>query len=802
MMMERAKTAPAPDREKPVVVPPPPSSAPATQKQQDAAATVSSSAEDRVQDLERRLNLLDSGMEDAVTTKTTTTTSAAPERPPTGSSSTAAAQTGKNNPLLKRIQAAQERARLAERKEREAKVSSDMARAAEEERARIQKAQSALRSVAGRALEENKQKSILAQLEGKKTTTQPHDAAVGEEEGQQQRLLQQQQQPTAAVPIMKTLDRPPPSFDSMKFPPPAEMQQRLQQPHIMQARGGRGGDNNMMVGHGMNSRALSQPPPLQQQQQQQQQAAAALPPPSFDFVEKQILSGPAQAPPPAPTAPTISPSAPPSSDHLIGIMPVAPPPLAPETTHAQPQPPPPSFAAFEQHQQQQQQQQHAPPPPSTAADTTGSASAHEEDCDAVFDYDLDGNPLSSQQRTALLDEQRLLYESIMREKAANDAAIARAEADAFDLRSSNAAARAMTTPSQGGQEDSLLAGGSRAMMAMDSLGRDNAAAAMAPAGAAEGERGDEDDAQERRASSRRMVKIGNNQMVALHGQDRTKKAIKEGTAILVQCMNCQNWMQVTDTATLMFCPVCQVVSPVIQQNEVLTKEEAIQLTMDRKLAEKLQQEAYGQGEEDGEEEEDQEDGGFLSNFFTGIGGAVASSADAVMDAVGTTETKGEVATRAGGKQQQQQQQESSWWNKISSVVSYGVADDESKERGDMGVTLPPGGAASEYPAQRRMPSASSRSSPSAAHTEETRGLLSPVVVDGNEANLPSARVAESKPLFSCVMDSMSSAASAVFTGGDDDENTHGVDSSSLLVTNAGRGVGDGTGDYSKLPDRE
>eukprot|EP01083_Nonionella_stella_P018717 52067_1 len=92
---------------------------------------------------------------------------------------------------------------------------------------------------------------------------------------------------------------------------------------------------------------------------------------------------------------------------------------------------------------------------------------------------------------------------------------------------------------------------------MDAAGTDLAAA---PADAAQ-------------AEQRRMVRIGSNQTVALHGQDRTKKAIKEGTAILVQCINCQDWMQVTDTATLMFCPVCQVVSAVVPQTEVLTKEE-------------------------------------------------------------------------------------------------------------------------------------------------------------------------------------------------------------------------------------
>jgi hypothetical protein len=104
------------------------------------------------------------------------------------------------------------------------------------------------------------------------------------------------------------------------------------------------------------------------------------------------------------------------------------------------------------------------------------------------------------------------------------------------------------------------------------------------------------------ASLGREVKIANNQMVALHSQDCTKRAIREGTAILVQCIKCQNWMQVTDLASLMFCPICQVVSPVIKQSKVLSKVEPIQLTMDRRLAKKLQAKYNNQGIEDVEEE--------------------------------------------------------------------------------------------------------------------------------------------------------------------------------------------------------
>ena len=123
----------------------------------------------------------------------------------------------------------------------------------------------------------------------------------------------------------------------------------------------------------------------------------------------------------------------------------------------------------------------------------------------------------------MLEEQRRLYENIMKEKAANDEAIARASADAFDLRSSAAAASAAERNER-----------------MDSTGRNLDHRATG------GPKTEGEDTEDINAP-RRFVKIGNNQTVALHGQERTKKAIKDGTALLVQCINCQNWMQVSQS---------------------------------------------------------------------------------------------------------------------------------------------------------------------------------------------------------------------------------------------------------------
>ncbi|KAL7436933.1 hypothetical protein ACHAXM_005385 [Skeletonema potamos] len=665
MMMEQRATKPAALEDEKAI---------ADMKQ--SAPPSNASAEERVNDLERRLNNLS-------TDKNVTPSAASAP----ASSANVSAQ-GKNNPLLARIMAAQERARQAEQKDKEAKAAAQVevvrersqeaaAKMQREEEERVQKAQSALRMAASHALED-KQNEILRELEGKPTN---NAVAVAEHQQHPPQTVQ------PAVPIMKSLD-PPPPFESMKFPPP-----KVPTP-----------DDDRMVGHGMNSRALSQ----------QKQ------PPSFDMA----LS---QKPPPPPSAPPVH--------HLEGVLPVAPP-FNQEHTQAQ-MPPPPSFETVEQ--QLQQEKQHAE-----------NFKVPEEN---IIDFDIDGNPLTPEQREAMIEEQRQLYESIMKEKAENEAAVARASADAFDSRSSIAAVKAMDPHS------SLT-------HSMDSMGRNIT-----------GEKVSKEDAAAETRDSRRMVKIGNNQVVALHGQGRTKKAIKDGTAILVQCINCQNWMQVTGSATLMFCPVCQVVSPVIKQTEVLTKEEAIQLTMDRKLAEKLQAEAYEH--EGNEKKEEKQDNGYFSKLF----GSSSSSTGAALRSSSVASTD-------------------SWWDRISNIVSYGVAE-EPRERGELGVTLPPGGSSiSTYPGERRGTlSPVSTDGGRNRHREETQGLLRPVI-DGNEANLPAARVAEQKPLFSCVTDSVSSAASALFSTGavDEDEEGHiyGVDASSLLVTSAGRQGGD----YSRVPDNE
>lgn len=108
------------------------------------------------------------------------------------------------------------------------------------------------------------------------------------------------------------------------------------------------------------------------------------------------------------------------------------------------------------------------------------------------------------------------------------------------------------------------------------------------------------------------------------------------------------------------------------------------------------------------------------------------------------------------------------------------------QRGEMGVARPPGAGVASSPPTARTGEETITFTPS---YEERQGLI------GNRSPQSSggARVAEQKPLFSCVADSISMAATSVSTAlaptlqEDAEGNVHGVDASSLLaVTQVGR----------------
>lgn len=279
--------------------------------------------------------------------------------------------------------------------------------------------------------------------------------------------------------------------------------------------------------------------------------------------------------------------------------------------------------------------------------------------------------LSPEERNALMEEQRTIMQQIEREKSANHSAIAAVQADNFDMRSTTNAVNAISS------------------------GNSRAPTMRPPPGAETGSK----------------VNLGGGQEVALHGPERTKEAIKEGTAILVQCVNCENWMQVTGNATLMYCPVCAVVSPVAKENAAMSKEEALQMEADRKMAEQLQSEEY-------EERPARQ---------PPVRQAAAAPA----------------------------QVEESWWDTVTGMFS---TDTKSE--------APP-------PPMQSLPSSNERQSLTGSPARARQG----------------ARIAEQKPLFSCVVDSVNSTV-GTFTGQlsqDTEGNVHGVDASSLLaVSNVGR----------------
>jgi len=260
----------------------------------------------------------------------------------------------------------------------------------------------------------------------------------------------------------------------------------------------------------------------------------------------------------------------------------------------------------------------------------------------------------------------------------------------------------------------------------------------------------------------RTVEIGDGKKVALHGQERTKEAIKDGSAVLVQCVNCDNWMQVTGAASLMFCPICSVVSPVVQKDSAMASEQAKQMEEDRKLAELLQNEEN----------------------------AAASSYPAVRRAAASG-----ASTAEAGSSWWDSKEGSSWWDSLK--VSMGVAadpeDTQNKRSAEIQISRPPG---SMSQSQRALHGVSTGGS----YDTEREGLIGGNGGDNSRA----ARVAESKPLFSCVVDSVSNAAAVAAAGvtsmtQGDEEEVHGVDTTSFLAVPK---IGDDrgpSGNYSAIP---
>jgi len=453
---------------------------------------------------------------------------------------------------------------------------------------------------------------------------------------------------------------------------------------------------------------LEQKPPPPQQQQIKAPAA----PPSFDTLsyapmEDSVL----------PSAPPVEQTAPPldllSSDHLSTITSIVP-------------PPPPAFDTL--------------PPPTTTQTNTA-----DED-EVVYDFDLEGNPLSPDQKRIMMEEQRAILAQIQKSTTQDSASQAAARAVAFDQRSNTAAAAALSDTAN------PISLSSRA------ASRGDGPIVVEVASSTDGVE---------HKVSQRSVDIGGGQKVALHGQEKTRTAIKEGTAVLVKCLNCDSWMQVTQTATLMFCPICSVVSPVVQQDAVPDVEEVRQMDEDRRLAERLQK-----------EENEREMGG----------GTAAARSHSGYPA--SRRSQGAAAAEDSG----------SWLGGLLPANMWSTAEEPSSA--EITVTRPPGSS------RQRGGLIDANIGTRAGEGEENDLQLEQesLIGSGSQSGArPPGRVAESKPMFSCVADSIYSTGNAMVDAMSsiatrEEEEVHGVDSSSFLsVTNAGR-EGDGAGSYRSVPD--
>jgi hypothetical protein len=258
------------------------------------------------------------------------------------------------------------------------------------------------------------------------------------------------------------------------------------------------------------------------------------------------------------------------------------------------------------------------------------------------------------------------------------------------------------------------------------------------------------DAFEQRSFSAAVQAVGggskrNASSTTVLGMERTQQAIADGTAIVVQCTACGEWMQVTGAAQFMMCSSCNTMTQV--QEAGMTTEEAQQMIADAKLAEQLQKEEY--------EEADR----------AASAGANSSSSPSRNAAAATTSVKNNAKASSS----------SSTWMEWLGFGTPAPAP-ASRASNDLQLTY-------------------SRDSAD----DTTEGLLG----SSSSERRQGARIVTQQPLFACVTDSISSAANYAINSAqglheDADGNVHGVDSSSLLaVTQVGRGTSNQS--YEQMP---
>lgn len=150
-----------------------------------------------------------------------------------------------------------------------------------------------------------------------------------------------------------------------------------------------------------------------------------------------------------------------------------------------------------------------------------------------IELDIDESVLSALgpcERGAFLEEQRKLLEGIERENSIRQASSAMAWAMAVEDNLQGAAAAAAHASGDPGLEAQLQADAALAerLQNMEEV---------------------------------RMIHFGKGKLKVRRSEE-TEKAIKEGKSTIVECTSCRNKVHVPETAGAMYCPFCNVVSPI------------------------------------------------------------------------------------------------------------------------------------------------------------------------------------------------------------------------------------------------
>ena len=447
--------------------------------------------------------------------------------------------------------------------------------------------------------------------------------------------------------------------------------------------------------------AQTMPPPsfeiFEQQQKKEEEKAAA-----FDNELSMLGMNAPTAPPSAPTAPPSAPTAPPTTtnsteetllDTFGGVEPIV-------------------------------------PPQQTTETATNEEEAMLLDDDNMFEYDMNGNKLSPEERRKLMEEQRAIMEQIQKQSVENKASEAAVRANAFETRMTETA---LTQNMSGG-------GPSNTAATAISAGRIDLSSQDVDLSCVDSAQVEEQRAILEEIERQKAQQLQGGAVVAPTGFNNNVGGVNTGGIAI------NGGYQSPDFAI----PKTQQHNPNIAESA----REAIQMEEDRKLAEALQQE----------------------------------------------ENRNAAASAASNRAAAESEEESTWWDTIVGSMG-GTTTTETEEThgnqrsAEINISRPPG---SMTPSQRAL-----HGSPNSYEREGLLGGSGGGVAAVGNTGPQAARVAESKPLFSCVVDSVASAATAAAAGATsmvygEDEEVNGVDTTSFLsVPKAGDERGS-SGDYSAI----